>query len=435
MRVAVFGLGYVGSVTAACLADLGHEVIGVDIDRGKLAAFREGHAPVPEEGLDDLILRNIAAGRLQVTDNVGAAVVHSELSLVCVGTPSRRNGSLDTGFVERVVSDIAQRVPAGGRHVIVVRSTVLPGTSAQKLIPVIEKAAGESGADIGYAVNPEFMREGQAIRDFHNASFVVIGAGESGTHDVIARLYADSSAPIVRTSIEVAEMVKYASNTFHALKVAFANEIGALAHAHGVDGREVMELFRRDSVLNVSGAYLRPGFAFGGSCLPKDTRALAYRARETDVETPVLASILRSNEAHIRRAIDAVEAEGQRRVLVVGLSFKPGTDDVRESPFVLIAEALIGRGYEVAILDPDVDLDALVGMNRAYIEHELPHIASIVVHDVDEAVKSADSIVVGKDLPGLAQALKAAADTQVVFDLTGVVDRHTLAARYEALCW
>ena len=435
MKLSVFGLGYVGSVTAACLAALGHDVIGVDIDRGKISAIREGRSPVAESGLDDLINTVVKSGRLRVTSSVAEAVGQSELSLVCVGTPSRQNGSLDTSFVEKVVEEIATSVEPGSEHVIVVRSTVLPGTSADRLLPIVAKAeAQEPGRRIRFAVNPEFMREGTAIEDFHNSSFTIIGAADDETAMAVEQIYQGTSAPVVKAEVAVAEMVKYASNVFHAMKVGFANEIGALAHAHGVDGRDVMDIFLQDTALNVSGAYLRPGFAFGGSCLPKDTRALAYRAREADVSTPLLDAVMESNESHVRRAIRSVESHGRRKVLMIGLSFKSGTDDLRESPFVSVAEALIGRGYEIAVYDPDVAVDRLIGMNREYILRELPHIASILIDDLAAAIDGAGIIVVGKSVPDLHRELQNTRTDQVVLDLVGRVDAD-IPARCDALCW
>lgn len=423
VRVSVFGLGYVGSVSAACLAAAGHEVIGVDISAAKIDAIRQGHSPMSEPGLDSLLASVVASGRLGVTDEVGEAVARSDVSLICVGTPSNRNGSLDLQAVERVADEIGEAMAAkSDRHTVVMRSTVLPGTAREVVIPRLESSSGLSaGTDFGYASNPEFLREGSAVADFQNPEFTVVGEWDTASGDVVARLYSMSGAPTIRLSVETAEMVKYANNAFHALKVAFANEIGALSKSQGIDGRAVMEVLCMDHKLNVSPAYLRPGFAFGGSCLPKDTRALVYRAREFDVQIPLLSSVLPSNEVQVKRAIAAVEDSGSKQVGILGLSFKAGTDDVRESPMVAVIETLVGKGYDVRVFDEGVQLSSLTGANKAFLESEIPHIASLMVDDIDEVISRSDVLVVGNSSERFADVGARMDESQVLIDLAGAV--------------
>lgn len=422
MKIAIFGLGYVGSVSAACLAAAGHDVIGVDVDPGKLALVRSGRSPVTEPDLDDLLGSAVTAGRLRVTDDVSEAVRSSDVSLVCVGTPSRRNGSLETVFVERVVQQIGSALAGETRyHVVAVRSTLLPGLLQSRLIGLVEHASGRSvGADIGMCVNPEFLREGSAIRDFQAPPFTVIGEIDRAAGDFLSQVYAHLSAPVYRVRPDEASMVKYASNAFHAIKVAFANEVGALSQQLGIDGRQVMSIFTEDRDLNISARYLRPGFGFGGSCLPKDLRALNYVAKEQDVATPLLSSVLDSNEAHIQRVVDTVLDSRKRRVALLGLSFKSGSDDLRESPFVALAEALIGKGLALRVCDPDVALGQLVGRNRAYIEERLPHVAQLMDADWEALVREADVVIVAKRIAGTERLAPLLRADQLVIDLVGV---------------
>jgi GDP-mannose 6-dehydrogenase len=422
MKIAIFGLGYVGSVSAACLAASGHETIGVDVDRHKLSLIRSGRAPVSELGLDDLLARMVAAGRVTVTDDVTAAVHASALSLVCVGTPSRRNGSLDTSYLERVMEGIGQALAfASDYHVVAVRSTVLPGVVVSRLVPLLERASGrKAGRDFGVCVNPEFLREGSAIRDFERPPFTLIGELDARAGDVLAAMYAHLNAPVHRVLPDEASMVKYASNNFHALKVAFANEIGAICQQVGIDGQRVMQVFCEDRDLNISARYLRPGFGFGGSCLPKDLRAIVHVAKDADVTTPLLNSLIPSNDAHIQRVVDTVLEMRRRRVALLGLSFKLGSDDLRESPFVRLAESLIGKGVPLRIYDPDVSIGQVFGRNRAYAEEHLPHVGQLVAGDVDEIVEGADVVIVAKRLPGVEAILGRLRAEQAVIDLVGI---------------
>ena len=436
MKLSVFGLGYVGSVTAGCLASDGHDVVGVDVNPLKVELINAGRSPVVEPGLDDLIAEARRAHRLSATLDAEEAVRSTEVSIVCVGTPSNGNGSIHVGHVEAVARQIGEALQRKGRrHLVVVRSTVLPGTVESTVIPAVEEAAGGSVGDaFDICVNPEFMREGSALHDYHHPSYVVIGEREPAAGDTVASLYEQLRAPVIRTSLRTAEMVKYASNAFHALKVAFANEIGTLAKRQGIDGREVMDILCEDRTLNLSAKYLRPGFAFGGSCLPKDVRALVYRAKQTDVDAPVLASVLESNVRHITRAIEMVESAGNRRVGVIGLSFKSGTDDVRESPVVALIETLVGRGYHVGVYDELVDPSRLIGANKASLERELPHIASLMRDSVEAVVAEADTVVVANDGRALAQVLERLRPEQHVVDLVGLPSGRSDDA-YDGICW
>jgi GDP-mannose 6-dehydrogenase len=420
MRVSVFGLGYVGCVTAACLARTGHEILGVDVNAEKVGMINAAASPVVEPGLPELLAEVVGARRLRATTSTEEAVASSALSLICVGTPGNVNGQLDLHAIERVGRAIGGALAARGEaHTVVLRSTVLPGVTEGVLVPAILSGAGPAYRPrLRVAVNPEFMREGSSLRDFASPALTLVGCEDPETATLLRSLYAGVDAPFVHAALKTAEMVKYVANAFHALKVCFANEIGDLCTALGADAQEVMRIFLMDRKLNVSEAYLRPGFAFGGSCLPKDLRALLYAARTTDVSPPVLSAILPSNEAQIRRGVDAVLETRKRRVGIVGLSFKPGTDDLRESPMVTLVEALIGKGCDVRILDPNVSLARLVGANRRYIEEEIPHIASLMCEDAQRLLEHAEVVVIGNASREAALALAAIGPHHIVVDLT-----------------
>lgn len=395
MKIAVFGLGYVGCVAAGCLARNGHWVCGVDINPEKMRQMESGRAPLVEPGLDGLISKAVASGRLQLSANGAEAACRSDVSLICVGTPNAAGGALDHGYVEAVSREIGAGLGTRqGYHVVVVRSTVLPGTVRERIIPLLEKTSGKrAGADFGVSMNPEFLREHSAIEDYDHPGQVVIGQLDPRSGDTVARLYQGVNAPLLRTEIEVAEMLKLVNNAFHGLKVAFANEVGTLCKKHGIDSREVMDFFCLDRRLNISPAYLRPGFAFGGSCLPKDLRALLFRARERGVDTPLLDAILVSNETHVRRVIEMIERTQRRKVGIVGLSFKAGTDDVRESPAVNLIKALLAKGYDVSVYDENVDPDRLMGANKRFLEEQLPRIANLLCSSVEDLVQQAEVVV------------------------------------------
>lgn len=404
MRISVFGLGYVGCVSAACLASMGHEVVGVDVNPAKIELVNGGRAPIVEERIGELVERAVREGRLRATSDAAAAVGSSELSLVCVGTPSAPNGSLSTTYLERVAEQIGRALRPG--HVVVFRSTMLPGTCAELLIPILELSSGlRAGADFGVAVNPEFLREGTSVRDFFAPPKTVIGESDPASGDVVAGLYEGLPGEVFRVPIPVAEMTKYADNAFHAVKIGFANELGAVCQALGVDSYQVMDVFLADRKLNISPAYLRPGFAFGGSCLPKDLRGLVYAARKADVSVPLLSHVLPANEAHLRRAFDLVTAPGLRKVGMFGLSFKPGTDDLRESPLVELAERLLGKGYDLRIYDANVSMSRLMGANREYIAERLPHLGDLLADSVAEVLDHAEVCVIGSTDPAVLDGL------------------------------
>ena len=436
MKINIFGLGYVGSVSAACLAAAGHDVLGIDIDQIKVDSINQGLSAVVEPGLSDLIRRGVASDRLRATtDSVEAA----DVSMVCVGTPSNENGSLCLDYVARAAEDIGAFLRATpAYHVVCFRSTVLPGTVEGFVIPILERHSGKkAGRDFGVCMNPEFLREGSSIRDYDSPPFTIIGELDSRSGDVVEQLYAGLPAPLIRTKLAVAEMVKYAGNAYHALKITFANEVGNICKRLGLDGKEVMEIFCRDQKLNVSAAYLKPGFAFGGSCLPKDLRALLYKAKELDVEPPVLRSILTSNTEQIERAYSLIKRAGKKKVAVLGLSFKPGTDDLRESPTAELIETMIGKGYQVAIYDREVSIARVYGSNRTYIDQTIPHIACLMKKTIDIALDGAEVIVVAKDSPEFQDALERLSDGRLVVDLANVRPRLNAQKEhaYEGICW
>ena len=438
MKVSVFGLGYVGSVSAASFAADGHTVVGVDVNADKVASLNEGRSPIVEKGLDELIRTAAANGSLRATTSTTEAVNATELSLLCVGTPSRKNGSLDLSYLERVCEQIGEALKdKADYHVVVVRSTVLPGTTHDLVIPTLEKASGKTyGTGFGVTVNPEFLREGTAIHDFRNPPLTLVGHNYKSDATPTEALYARVDAPMVNTSIRTAEMIKYASNTWHALKVCFANEIGNLCKRVDIDSHEVMDIFCRDEKLNLSSYYMKPGFAFGGSCLPKDVRALQYRAKEVDLEMPVIQSILNSNQLQIQHALDQVMESGKKRVGLLGFSFKAGTDDLRESPIVILAEALLGKGYDLRIYDKNVSLARLVGANKEYITKQIPHLSSLLCDDIQDVIDHSDVIVVGNNAPEFGDALKRTRPEQRIVDLVRVkADRSEMPAQYQGICW
>ena len=419
MKVAVFGLGYVGSVTAAALARDGHEVVGVDVSAPKIEAIQAGRSPVLEPGMDEIIAQAVADGRLRATDDPADGLTGSELSLICVGTPSRPDGSLDLGYVKQVAGQIGSKLSlaaAGPR--VVVRSTVLPGSARGVVLPEVESASGRRAGD-GWdlCVNPEFLREGISLEDYDHPPRILVGEREPGCGEPVLDLYERVEAPRFSVPLEIAEAVKYTDNAFHALKVTFANEVARVWEARGADPARVMEIFAQDRKLNISPVYLRPGFAFGGSCLPKDLRAINAAARERSIDVPMLEAILPSNEKQIQRALKAVLATGKRRVALLGLAFKPGTDDLRESPLLELAKRLIGEGRELKIHDPAVSLARLHGANRAFLEQRIPHISRLLCEDLDEAAADAEVVVVGHRITDPARESAWRSEGKVVLQL------------------
>jgi GDP-mannose 6-dehydrogenase len=437
MRVSVFGLGYVGAVSCACMADSGHEVIGVDKHAAKVDLINRGASPIVEAGLPEIISNVSAAGRLRATMATTEAVQQSQISLICVGTPSAANGSLKLDFVRKVCEEIGTAIRELNRyHVVVVRSTILPGTMRSVVIPTLEQASGKrADVDFGVCFNPEFLREGTAVNDYYHPPKTVVGESDPRAGELLLQLYEKLSAPVFRTSLETAEMVKYVDNTWHALKVGFANEIGSICKALAVDSFEVMDIFCRDTKLNISPYYLRPGNAFGGSCLPKDVRALNYRARTLDVETPILASILPSNEAHVRRGMELVTREGRKRVGVLGFSFKAGTDDLRESPVVEMIERLIGKGFDLRVYDANVNLARLTGANRDYLLDHIPHIAQLMRESLAEVLEHAEIVLIGNAAPEFAAVPGMLRKEQRLVDLVRIRSSLEQTERYSGICW
>ena len=438
MRISIFGLGYVGTVTSACLARHGHEVIGVDVNPRKVELVNDGKSPIVEDEIGELVRRQVQQGRLRATVSVEDAVANSEVSLVCVGTPSNGNGSLSLHSVLNVCKSIAAALRSKKEsHFIVVRSTIVPGTVTRQLVPLIERESGKVvGKGIGLCFNPEFLREGSSVKDFDSPPFTLVGVSDDATIAVMRNLYAYIEAPFMTTSIEVAETVKYACNVFHALKISFANEIGSYCKTLGVDSHEVMNIFFKDAKLNLSQAYLRPGFAFGGSCLPKDLRALLYHAKVQDLNLPLLESILPSNYLHVQRAVDMVLAQGKRKIGLLGLSFKSGTDDLRESPLVLMTETLLGKGYDIRIYDRDVSMARLMGGNKEYIEKEIPHLSCLLTKSIDEIVSFAEVLIIGNGNKEYAQVFERKRHDQIVIDLVRLLpEGGSSQPNYQGICW
>jgi GDP-mannose 6-dehydrogenase len=437
MRVSVFGLGYVGAVSCGCFAHDGMQVVGVDVNPSKVDLLRSGRAPIVEERIGEMIAEGVASGRLTATSDTAAAVAGTDVSVISVGTPSNANGSLSLAAVERVSAQIGCALRAKQeRHLIVVRSTVMPGTVRSVVTPIVERESGKkAGEGFGICFNPEFLREGSSVRDHYNPPYTLIGSDVADDSKAAAALYAKVSAEVFHTTIETAEMVKYVCNTFHALKISFANEMGLIAQSLGVDSHEVMDLVCRDTKLNISSRYLKPGFAFGGSCLPKDVRALLHKARERDVDVPLTAAILDTNRSQIERAIKLVLGFRKRTVAVLGITFKAGTDDLRESPNVTLTEALIGKGLNVRIYDANVSLARLTGANKEYIEKEIPHLSSLLVDDLAAAVSGADVLIVGNTSPEFARLPALCSPSQIVVDLVRTPGLDAAGPHYHGITW
>jgi GDP-mannose 6-dehydrogenase len=438
MKISIFGLGYVGAVSLACLSRDGHDVIGVDIDQTKLDLIMAGKTPVVEEGMVELMQRVAASGKVSVTTDAQRAVLDSDISLVCVGTPSAANGSQDQGAVLRLAEQVGLAIAAKSvPHVVVFRSTLVPGTVEDVLRPIIEAKSGKKdGEGFHLCFQPEFLREGSSIRDYDKPPFTIVGANHAYPVERLRELFGPLPCEFIQTSVRSAEMMKYCCNNFHALKITFANETARLCGALGVDPFEVMDLVCRDTQLNISRAYLKPGFAFGGSCLPKDLRATSYLAKTRDVDIPMLSSIMQSNREHLDLALDKIVARGKRKIGFIGLSFKTGTDDLRESPLVTLAEQLIGKGMQLSVYDPEVHLAKLLGANRRYIETHLPHIGELLQADIRTVIAESDILVLGLTGQPVFDALREhARPDQWVLDLVNMPGREAMAAGSEGLCW
>src|SRR5512140_589261 len=436
MKISIMGLGYVGAVSAGCLAEEGHEVIGVDPQQSKVDLINAGKTPIIEKDIGDMIERNVLEGRLRATTDVFSAVKHTDLSLICVGTPSLGNGHIDLKYVKRVCEQIGEALKDHPGHTVVIRSTMLPGTMRNVVIPTLEESSGlKAGQDFGLCINPEFLREGTAVHDYFHPPKTVIGELDRASGDVVAKIYGHLPGPVIRTDYETAEMVKYADNTWHAVKVAFANEIGNFCKALKLDSHKLMDIFCQDTKLNLSPYYLKPGFAFGGSCLPKDVRALAYKAKTMDVSVPIINAILPSNQEQIERGIRSVIEKGSKKIGILGFSFKAGTDDLRESPIVELVERLIGKGYDLRVYDSNVRMASIHGANREYILNHIPHISKLMVGSVQEVLDHAGTIVIGNGSPEFRDIPQRLREDQQIVDLVRITDTRSVAGVYDGICW
>lgn len=437
MRVSIFGLGYVGTVCAGCLASDGHEVIGVDPVQTKVDLINAGNSTIVETEIAELISKAVQSGKLRATNKAADAIDKSELSFVCVGTPSQINGNLDLAHVRHVCEQIGRAMRnKRARHTVVIRSTILPGSMRNIIIPLLEEHSGKkAGADFGVCNNPEFLREGSAVKDFRCPPKTVIGEMDRSSGDALSALYVNLNAPLIRTDLETAEMIKYMDNSWHALKIGFANEIGVLCKSFSVDAHKAMEIFLQDTKLNISPAYLLPGFAFGGSCLPKDLRALGYAAKSHDLELPILNSILPSNELQVARGLKLIMEKGKKRIGILGFSFKPGTDDLRESPMIEIIERLTGKGYDVRIYDRNVQIASLVGANRDFILNRIPHISRLMVEDMDAVLKHAETIVIGHKETEFEKVPQLLRQGQSLVDFVRISKNGNKNGAYDGICW
>jgi GDP-mannose 6-dehydrogenase len=437
LDISVFGLGYVGTVSAGCLANAGHAVIGVDSVRAKVDLINAGQTPIIEADIGEIIKSTVKSGRLRATTDSKEAIKDSSLSLICVGTPSQINGNLDLRYVRRVSEEIGQALKDKPlRHVVAIRSTILPGTMRQVVIPALEEFSGKkAGVDFGVCYHPEFLREGSSVKDFNAPPSTIIGEQDKPAEDALASIYKNIDAPLIRTDLETAEMIKYVNNTWHALKIGFANEIGNLCKAFGIDAHEVMNIFCQDRKLNISPAYLMPGFAFGGSCLPKDLRALTYQAKVHDLHLPILGSILPSNEMQIARGLQLIMERGHRKIGILGFSFKAGTDDLRESPLIEVIERLIGKGHELRLYDKNVRMASLVGANRDFILNRIPHISRLMVNSIDDVLEHAETVVIGNRDPEFRSVPERLRGDQNLVDFVRIIDARSDGERYDGICW
>jgi GDP-mannose 6-dehydrogenase len=437
LRISVFGLGYVGTISAGCLAQDGHQVLGVDPVAAKVDLIRRGQTPIIEAEIGEIIAEMAQAGRIRATDDSTQAILETELSFVCVGTPSQPNGNLDLRYIRRICEQIGEALKQKTeRHTVVIRSTVLPGTMRKIVIPILEESSGKkAGVDFGVCSNPEFLREGSAVRDFRSPPKTVIGAMDQSSAETLAGLYKGIDAPLIKTDLETAEMIKYVDNSWHALKIGFANEIGNLCKSFGIDAHQVMNIFCQDRKLNISSAYLRPGFAFGGSCLPKDLRALTYCAKTNDLHLPILTSILPSNEMQVARGVQMIIDKGNPRVGVLGFSFKEGTDDLRESPMIEVIEHLIGKGFDLRIYDKNVKIASLVGANRDFILNHIPHISKLMVSDTESVLQHAQTVVIGNNDPEFKRVPERLVEGQKLVDFVRIVEGRSMNGKYDGFSW
>ena len=437
MKISIFGLGYIGSVSAACLAEDGHQVIGVDTSELKVSLINSGKSPVVEKDVNELIHKNVGLKKISATQSTKDAILNSELSFICVGTPSKSNGSLDLSYVANVCEEIGRALIVKDQfHVVVMRSTMLPSSMETIVIPNLERFSGKKmGIDFGVCINPEFLREGTAVYDYLNPPKTVIGESDTRAGDMLVEIYKKLPCSLIRTDLKTAEMVKYTDNVWHAVKVVFANEIGNLSKELSIDSHKVMEIFCEDTKLNLSPYYLKPGFAFGGSCLPKDVRAINYKARTLDIELPLISSLLLSNRKQIDKAIEIIASYKLKRIGILGFAFKAGTDDLRESPLIELIETLSGKGYELKIYDKNVNIARLTGANLDFINQHIPHIAALMKTNIFDVTKDSDLIVIGNNSKEFEDHLPTLDKNQVVIDLVRLSIDETKKYQYEGICW
>ena len=430
-------MGYVGTVSAGCLAQSGHEVVGVDPVATKVDLINQGQSPIIEAEINEIIALAVKSGRIRATQDATQAILDTEVSFICVGTPSQANGNLDLTYIRRICEQIGEALKQkSDRHTVVIRSTILPGTMRNLVIPVLQEMSGKkAGTDFGVCHNPEFLREGSAVKDFNFPPQTVVGEIDRQSGDALAELYKGIDAPFVRTDLETAEMVKYVNNSWHALKIGFANEIGNLCKAFSIDAHQVMKIFCQDNKLNISSAYLTPGFAFGGSCLPKDLRAISYQAKMYDLQLPILTSILPSNEMQVAKGLQLIMQKGHKQIGILGFSFKAGTDDLRESPVIEVIERLIGKGHDLRIYDRNVKIAKLVGANRDFILNRIPHISRLMVDDVDAVLKHAQTVVIGNNDPEFRQVPSRLREDQYLVDFIRILPGKSQNGKYDGICW
>jgi len=437
MKISVFGLGYVGVVSCGCLAREGHEVVGVDVSKVKVDMINSGYSPVIEPEIGDFIKDAVGKGRLRAISNAEEAVLNTDVSFVSVGTPSQSNGSLDLGHIEKVCEQIGLALKKkDDYHVVVIRSTMFPGSAKGVVIPTLERFSNKkTGADFGVCVNPEFLREGTSVYDFYNPPKTVIGASDEKCASIVQEIYRGFPGKVFITSIEVSEMVKYADNNFHAVKITFANEIGMICKKLGIDSHDVMDIFCEDTKLNLSPYYLKPGFAFGGSCLPKDIRALSYKSKMLDIEIPLLNSLLHSNDKQVKAVIKKIIEMGKKKIGILGFSFKAGTDDLRESPVVEIIETLLGKGFSVKLYDRNVNIARLIGANKAYIEQHIPHIAELMCNSMEDVIRGSDIVVIGNKSHEFNETISKIDGDKIIFDLVRIDRDRKSGGNYIGIAW
>jgi GDP-mannose 6-dehydrogenase len=437
LRIAVFGLGYVGCVSAACFSSEGHDVVGVDVNQEKVDIINSGKSPIVESGLEEKIGSSRQSEKLHAMTDYKKAIQNSDISLVCVGTPSQKNGNVTMDYIYRVAEQVGEALKKSNHfHVFVIRSTVPPGTLNKSLQIISEVSGKKPGKDFGGCSNPEFLREGSALKDFYNPPYTVVGETDPKSGDLVTEIYSSIDAPLIRTEVGVAEMIKYANNVFHAVKVVFGNEIGTVCKKYNVDSHKLMEIFCQDTKLNISPYYLKPGFAFGGSCLPKDVRGLTYLAKSNDLSLPLIDSLIASNKVHVHRAVDMVLSHDKKRIGILGISFKGNTDDLRESPMVDVVEALLGKGYDVRIYDRNVHLAKLFGANKEYINNKIPHISNLMVENIGDILEHSELLIIGNKNKEFEEIVKFLDDRYIIIDLVRILkDTDSVKSNYDGICW